>query len=94
VPAELSKAVGEIALHGEPFDTTDVYVKGHKHRRYLFVWNIGKRWIVATEQGGIALHAMVFVYELRKEGTTAALIEKRITFPSSVCAASTSLAGR
>jgi hypothetical protein len=94
VPAELSKAVGEIALPGEPFDTTDVYVKGHKHRRYLFVWNIGKRWIVATEQGGIALHAMVFVYELRKEGTTAALIEKRITFPDGVCGAATRLARR
>jgi hypothetical protein len=56
--------------------------------------NAGKRWIAATEQGGIALRAMIFVYELRKEGKIAALIEKRITFPSGVCAAATSLAGR
>jgi len=44
----------DIALPGEPFDSTDVYVKGHKHRPYMFVWNIGNRWIVAMEQGGIA----------------------------------------
>jgi hypothetical protein len=29
-----------------------------------------------------------------KDGKTAALIENRITFPSSVCAAATKLAGR
>jgi hypothetical protein len=95
LPPALGKAMGNnIALPGEPFDATDVVVKGHKSSRYIFVWNIGKRWIVATEQGGIALRAMVFVYELRKEGTTAALIEKRITFPQSVCGDATGLAGR
>jgi hypothetical protein len=31
-------------LPGEPFDSTDVYVKGHKYRRYIFVWNVGTRW--------------------------------------------------
>jgi hypothetical protein len=41
LPPSLVKAMGNIALPGEPFDTTDVYVKGHKHSRYIFVWNIG-----------------------------------------------------
>jgi hypothetical protein len=95
LPPALREAIGNnIALPGEPFDATDVVVKGHKYSRYIFAWNVGKRWIVATEQGGIALRAMIFVYELRKEGKTAALIEKRITFPGSVCATATSLAGR
>jgi hypothetical protein len=93
LPPALGKAMGNnIALPGEPFDATDVVVKGHKYSRYIFVWNRGKRWIVATEQGGIALRAMVYVYELRKEGTTAALIEKRITFPEGVCVDATRLA--
>ena len=56
-PALRDALLGDIALPGEPFDATDVYVKGHKHSRYIFVWNIGSRWIVATEQGGIALRA-------------------------------------
>lgn len=95
LPAALRNALpGDIALPGEPFDTTDVYVKGHKHRRYIFVWNIGSRWIVATEIGGIALHALISVYELGKDGKTAALVDQRITFPDSVCAAATKLAGR
>ena len=95
LPPALAKAMGNsIALPGEPFDSSDVIVKGHKYSRYIFVWNIGKRWIVATEQGGIALRAMVYVYELRKEGATAALIAKRITLPQEVCGAATGLAGR
>jgi hypothetical protein len=90
-PALRDALPGDIALPGEPFDTTDVYVKGHKHSRYILVWNIGNRWIVATEQGGIALRAAIFTYELGKDGKTAALIEKRFTFPHSVCAVATKL---
>jgi hypothetical protein len=69
LPPALRHALpGDIALPGEPFDSTDVYVKGHKHRRYIFVWNIGNRWMVATEQGGIALRAEIFTYDLGKDG--------------------------
>ncbi len=95
LPTGLRHALpGDIALPGEPFDSTDVYVKGHKHRRYIFVWNIGNRWIVAMEQGGIALRAAIFTYDLGKDGKTATLIDKSITFPSSVCTVATELAGR
>src|SRR5580700_559117 len=53
LPPALHNAMGnDVALPGEPFDTTDVVVKGHKYARYIFVWNIGNRWIVATERGG------------------------------------------
>jgi hypothetical protein len=91
-PALRDALPGDIALPGEPFDTTDVYVKGHKHSRYIFVWNIGSRWIVATEQGGIALRAAIFTYDLGKDSKTAALIDRRFTFPENVCAAATKLA--
>ncbi len=94
LPPALRKAMGNIALPGEPFDAIDVVVKGHKNRRYIFVWNIGNRWIVATEQGGIALRAGLFIYDLGKDGKTAALIERSFTFPESVCAAATKVAGR
>ncbi|MEO8724528.1 MAG: hypothetical protein ABI383_00260 [Acidobacteriaceae bacterium] len=93
-PALRDALPGDIALPGEPFDTTDVYVNGHKRRRYIFVWNIGSRWIVTTEIGGIALRAAISTYKLGKDGKTAALIEERFTFPENVCAAATKLAGK
>ncbi len=93
-PALRKALPDDIALPGEPFDTTDVYVMGHKHSRYTFVWNIGSRWIVAMEQGGIALRAAIFIYDLGKDGKTAALIDTRITFPENVCAEATKLARR
>ncbi len=91
LPPALRKAIGNIALPGEPFDATDVFVKGHSHRRYIFVWNIGSRWIVAAEQGGIALRAAVLAYDLGKDDKTAVLIEQRFTFPESACAAAAKL---
>ena len=95
LPPALGKAMGNnIALPGEPFDATDVVVKGHKYSRYIFVWNIGNRWIVATERGGIALHAAVSVYDLGNDGKTTAPIKERITSPGSACAVATRLAGR
>jgi len=94
LPPALRRAMGDIALPGEPFDATDVYVKGHRYSRYIFVWNVGARWIVATEQGGIALHRAVFVYRLTKDGKTATLIDKRARFTNNVCEDATKLAGR
>jgi hypothetical protein len=94
VPPALRGVMGNIALPGEPFDSSDVYVKGHKYRRYIFVWNVGARWIVATEQGGKALRSAIFVYHLGKDGKTATLINKRIGFTNNVCGAATKLAGR
>ena len=92
LPLSLRPALpDDIALPGEPFDATDVYVKGHNHRRYIFVWNIGTRWIVAMEQGGIALRAAIFIYDLGKDDKTALLIEQRFTFPESACAAAAKL---
>ena len=64
---------------------------GQPSRRYIFVWNIGNRWIVAAEQGGIALRAAISTYDLGKDDKTAVLMENRTTFPESVCAAATKL---
>jgi hypothetical protein len=93
-PALRGALPDDIALPGERFDSTDVYVKGHKHRRYIFVWNIGNRWIVAMEQGGIALFSAIFVYDLGKDGKTVTLIDKRIGSPNNVCGVATKLAAR
>jgi hypothetical protein len=94
LPAALRERMGNVALPGEPFNTIDVYVEGQPSRRYIFVWNIGRRWIVATEVGGIAVRAAVSIYDLDHDSKTANLIDDRITFPQSVCAVATKLAGR
>jgi hypothetical protein len=93
-PALRDALPGDIALPGEPFDAGDVYVNRHKHSRYIFVWNIGSRWIVATEEGGKVLRAAIVAYDLGTDGKTAAIIEERITSPTNFCAAATKLAGR
>lgn len=93
VPPALRDVMGNIALPGEPFDSSDVYVKGHKYRRYIFVWNNGTRWIVATEQGGIALRSVIFVYHLGNDGKTATLINKSIGFTNNICGTAAKLAG-
>ena len=94
LPPVLRKAMGNIALPGETFNAIDIYVKGQPNRRYIFVWNIGTRWIVATEQGGIALRSVIFVYNLGKDGKTPTLTNERIGFMNNVCGAATKLAGR
>lgn len=94
LPPALRDAMSDIALPGEAFDTTDVFVKGHKHGRYIFVWNAGTRWIVATERGGIALHSAISVYDLGKDGKTVRLIDQRIGSPTNVCGPATKLAGK
>ena len=92
LPAALRDALSDVALPGEPFDSTDVYVKRHKHSRYLFVWSVGARWIVATEEGGKTLRSAISVYRLDKDGKTATLINERIGL-NNVCGAATKLAG-
>jgi hypothetical protein len=91
LPPALRDKIGDIALPGEPSDAIDVYVKGHKHRRYIFVWNAGAKWIVATEQGGIALFFSVSAYRLGEDGKTVTLISTG--FANDVCDAAAKLAG-
>jgi hypothetical protein len=94
LPPALRDKMGNIALPGQPFNAIDVYVKGQPNQRYIFVWNIGTRWIVATEQGGIALRSAIFDYDLSRDGKTATLIDKHVGHPGDVCGAATKLAGK
>ena len=94
LPAVLRDKMGNVAMPGEPFNRIDIYVKGLPGRRYMLVWNIGSRWIVATEVGGIALRAAVSIYDLGKDGKTVTPIDNRMTSPTYVCAVATKLAGK
>ncbi len=94
LPPALRDKMGDIALPGQPFNAIDIYVKGEPNRRYIFVWNIGVKWIVAIEQGGIALRSAVYVYDLGEDGKTATLIDRRIGVLNDTCGAATKLASR
>ena len=94
LPPALREATSDLAMPGEPFDTIDVYVKGHKHGRYMFVWKAGEQWIVAAEHGGIALLYSVSVYGPSKDGKLVTLIDQRRNIRSSVCSTATELAKR
>jgi hypothetical protein len=97
VPAVLQSALrgslGDIALPGEKFDATDI-VMTRRSRRFIFVWNVGRRWIVATEHGGRGYNNPIFAYDISDDGETASLVETRIAVPATVCATATSLMRR
>jgi hypothetical protein len=79
----LAARVGEIVAPNERFDTTDVMVTG-RDRRFIFIWNIGKRWVVATEHGGRGYNDPIFAYDLGKD-SAAALVKEQIAHPDTVC---------
>lgn len=94
VPPALMQAlrnnVGEIVGPGEKFDATDVVWTG-RSRRFIFVWSAGKRWIVATEHGGLGYNDPVFVYHLGEDERSAVLMAQEIAFPNNVCAVASGL---
>jgi hypothetical protein len=87
----LHEKLGSIALPGGQFTAGDVGPTGQNHR-YIFVWRVATRWIVAIEQGGIAYSNPIFVYELSKDGKTASLLKTRVAIPQTVCSIATQLA--
>jgi hypothetical protein len=85
----LKEHVGEIVPRGATFDATDVVVTGQS--REIFVWNAGRRWVVATEHGGRSYNDPIFAYDLGQDGRSASLVAERIAFPETVCATAFSL---
>ena len=94
VPPALTQALreqfGEIVAPGEKFDATDIIIV-RKNRRFIFFWNIGKKWIVATEHGGLGYNDPIFVYQLGEGDRAAVLTKREIAFPNTVCAVASSL---
>jgi hypothetical protein len=87
----LKERIGEIVLPNDKFDATDVRVTG-RNRRFIFVWNAGKRWVVATEHGGRGYNDPIFAYDLGEDGRSADLIREGIAlFPATVCAVASDL---
>jgi len=86
----LKERVGGIVAPDEKFDSTDIVLTG-RNRHLIFVWNVGRRWIVATEHGGRGYNDPIFAYDLSEDSQTATLVEERTAFPNTVCAAASGL---
>jgi hypothetical protein len=86
----MKKDVGDVALPSEKFDLSDVVVT-HRCRRLIFIWNAGRRWLVATEQGGREYKNPVFSYDLSDDRQIANLQGQRIAFPGTVCSVAAEL---
>jgi hypothetical protein len=93
-PASLARAlterVGEVVPAGARFDATDVVVTG-KNRRLIFIWNLGNRWVVATEHGGVGYNNPIFAFDISEDGLRATFVQESTTFPDSVCLVASSL---
>ncbi len=83
---------GEIVPPGKAFDATDVAITG-KNRRAIFVWSRERRWIVATQHGGLVHNEPVFAFDVLAGGVEAKLVATEIAFPNSVCATAVRLMG-
>jgi hypothetical protein len=68
---------GDIADPDERFDATDV-VKTGRNRRLIFIWNAGRRWIIATERGGRGYDTPIFAYDLSNDHLTARFLQRRV----------------
>jgi hypothetical protein len=86
----LARHVGEVVPVGTKFDSTDVVVTG-KNRRLIFIWNLGNRWVVATEYGGIGYNNPIFAYDISQDGRRAIFVSERVALPDSVCSTASSL---
>ncbi len=80
----LQEEIGEMAAPGEKFDATEAINTG-RNRRLAFIWNEGRRWVVATEKGGTLYSDPVFAYDLAPDGGRAVLMERRIAMPDTLC---------
>jgi hypothetical protein len=86
----LTERIGEVVPAGTKFDTTDVVETG-KNRRLIFIWNMGSRWVVATERGGRAYNDPIFAFDLSDDGRKATFAQERVAFPDTVCSTASSL---
>jgi hypothetical protein len=95
-PAALLRAlkarIGEVVPPAADFDSTDVVVTG-RSRRLIFIWNVGRRWVVATEHGGIVYNNPIFAYDLSRDSRSAVLVQERSALPKTVCSTASSLLG-
>ena len=93
-PPALARAlkdhIGVLAAPRIQFDTTDIVVTGVSHR-LIFVWSIGRRWVVATEQGGIFYSDRLYAYDLGQDGRSATLVQERMVIPDELCSNASSL---
>jgi hypothetical protein len=85
--------IGEIAAPGASFNATDNtdFVGTGLHRRLIFIWHSGRRWIVATEHGGRGYDDPIFAYDLSDDRRGATLVQESIADPDTVCATAASL---
>ena len=94
VPSAVNRALqaklGKIALPGQEFDATDVVGTGIS-RRFIFAWNSGSKWLVATEHGGRGYNDPIFLFDLSQNGEDVSLLKTQISFPKGVCSAASAM---
>lgn len=86
----LKDEVGDIARPDEKFDATAAVNIG-RNRRLAFIWNEGRRWVVATELGSDIYSNPIFAYDLTPGGQRATPVEQRIALPDKLCATASEL---
>ena|SRR5215469_1192450 len=84
----LGDSVGEIALPGQNFQSTDV-VTGGPVNRFIFVWHASDKWLVALERGGFVYNNPILLYQINNDRPR--LLRSEVAYPPTVCSAATRL---
>ena len=90
----MQKEFGVIAPPGSPFNPTDVVQQSVGTRHLVFLWEQGRRWVVAMERGGRGYSTPVSAFDVSADGKTAALAVAVPAMPEKLCQAATDLIGR
>jgi|SRR5579872_18603 len=92
-PAALIRVIGPMARPGQPFNATDVIMNPNTPgRRFILLWGLGSKWVVAYEQGGIAYMNEAVAYQV--SGGSVSKVAEKDAEPPTICAAVHALIGR
>ena len=84
VLAALHAQIWTIAPVWPLFDAADVAFWG-VNRRFIFVWQHGNQWVIATKRGGQAHNQPILLFTTGSEGKTVIFVKQRIAAPGTVC---------
>jgi hypothetical protein len=92
-PAALLRAIGPMARPGGAFNATDVIIdRNTPGRRFILLWGLGPKWVVAYEQGGIAYMNVAAAYQVN--GASVTKLGEFDEEPPTICARVHKLIGR
>ena len=82
----ISQHIGPMADRGEPFNATDVVMTPRPANRFIRGGEIGERWFLWYEHGGIAYYRNVILFGSDPSGTPHVIATEQGLWTDNLCA--------